>query len=135
MAWVIKPPNHEVSRGLGVQIEPPDVHHPLITPLFSTQLVFTQAKPPAIAPATSRLLVSYLHSNHTRPHHLFHEKGSSNGRPQNTANGQRLGRFVLNSPAESSGFWKRSTKRNVRPPHTHGLAKRVPHDQKHFLHF
>eukprot|EP00808_Paulinella_micropora_P007798 g40078.t1 len=74
MAWAIKSPKHEVSRGLGVQIEPPDVHHPLITPLFFTQLVprdpfvretrkrtftqvFTQAKFPAIAPGTSRLLL------------------------------------------------------------------------------
>eukprot|EP00808_Paulinella_micropora_P015114 g18176.t1 len=72
MAWAIKSPKHEVSRGLGVQIEPPDVHHPLITPLFFTQLVprdpfvretrkrtftqaFTQAKFSAIAPGTSRL--------------------------------------------------------------------------------
>eukprot|EP00808_Paulinella_micropora_P019112 g315.t1 len=71
MAWAIKSPKHEVSRGLGVQIEPPDVHHPLITSFFFFTLVprdpfvretrkrtftqvFTQAKFPAIAPRTSR---------------------------------------------------------------------------------
>eukprot|EP00808_Paulinella_micropora_P002168 g15034.t1 len=101
MAWAIKSPKHEVCRGLGVQIEPPDVHHQLITPLFFTQLV---PRDPFVRKTRKRTFTQppTLHSNPIADP-IFSKLW--NWRPQNTAiDGPHLNRFLSQGAMQQMGI-------------------------------